>query len=406
MPRNTSSPLNTVLTKAMSNISSPAIALSPPTTSDIINESKETKLILVEPQTEQNSTLQYLQSPVDAISNQTSSNSSKPINIGAISTTAKIQTSEDSKSDTVTPTAARNARNSISLADQRAISLTAAGTPRKREPVDPARCIYPCDCCGKAFTTKFNLKRHINMHCSPSKEAGVPLQGPPSASQPSRKSREKRDAKIASTVSEDPSKLMQGFGSSNTTNINGQESISPLSGNKKSKRTRQAKKRNQSTEVTLSTANVQSPQILTSNVPTIVTGSATLSSITNSNSPIVIQQSNVVPTTSIHQASSKNKNISIASGGAAGIITVEGKNKEQGPIHVVQPKTITYQIGPSSDGTLQFTLAPPSQQPSLQAPSHIRGIAQNIGKGGSSILPVNISTETARVTQGPIQQEA
>ena len=203
MPRNTSSPLNTVLTKAMSNISSPAIALSPPslpTTSDIINESKETKLILVEPQTEQNSTLQYLQSPVDAISNQTSSNSSKPINIGAISTTAKIQTSEDSKSDTVTPTAARNARNSISLADQRAISLTAAGTPRKREPVDPSRCIYPCDCCGKAFTTKFNLKRHINMHCSPSKEAGVPLQGPPSASQPSRKSREKRDAKIASTV--------------------------------------------------------------------------------------------------------------------------------------------------------------------------------------------------------------
>ena len=34
------------------------------------------------------------------------------------------------------------------------LSLTAAGTPRKREPVDPSRCIYPCECCGKSFTTK------------------------------------------------------------------------------------------------------------------------------------------------------------------------------------------------------------------------------------------------------------
>jgi hypothetical protein len=58
---------------------------------------------------------------------------------------------------------------------------------RKREPVDPSRCIYACESCGKAFTTKFNLKRHINMHCSRSREAGVPIQGPPSASQPSRK---------------------------------------------------------------------------------------------------------------------------------------------------------------------------------------------------------------------------
>ena len=47
----------------------------------------------------------------------------------------------------------------------------------KREPVDPSRCIYACDSCGKAFTTKFNLKRHINMHCSRSREAGVPIQG-------------------------------------------------------------------------------------------------------------------------------------------------------------------------------------------------------------------------------------
>ena len=67
------------------------------------------------------------------------------------------------------------------------VSLTAAGTPRKREPVDPSRCIYACENCRKAFTTKFNLKRHINMHCLKSRELGVPLQGPPSASQPSRK---------------------------------------------------------------------------------------------------------------------------------------------------------------------------------------------------------------------------
>ena len=76
-------------------------------------------------------------------------------------------------------------------------SLTAAGTPRKREPVDPSRCIYACDNCTKAFTTKFNLKRHINMHCLKSREMGVPLQGPPSASQPSRKTREKREAAAA-----------------------------------------------------------------------------------------------------------------------------------------------------------------------------------------------------------------
>ena len=73
---------------------------------------------------------------------------------------------------------------------------------RKREPVDPSRCIYACDSCGKAFTTKFNLKRHINMHCSRSREAGVPIQGPPSASQPSRK--HKKDQNEPAPVTPQP----------------------------------------------------------------------------------------------------------------------------------------------------------------------------------------------------------
>jgi hypothetical protein len=75
--------------------------------------------------------------------------------------------------------------------------LTKEGKPRKRDPVDPSRCIYNCDNCDKAFTTKFNLKRHINLHCNKSKEAGVPVQGPPSASMPSRKARERRMALAA-----------------------------------------------------------------------------------------------------------------------------------------------------------------------------------------------------------------
>ena len=72
--------------------------------------------------------------------------------------------------------------------------LTKEGKPRKRDPVDPIRCIFSCESCDKAFTTKFNLKRHINLHCNKSKEAGVPVQGPPSASTPSRKAKERREA--------------------------------------------------------------------------------------------------------------------------------------------------------------------------------------------------------------------
>jgi hypothetical protein len=51
----------------------------------------------------------------------------------------------------------------------------------KKRDTTGIRAIYACSSCGKAFTTKFNLRRHINLHCNKSKEAGVPKQGPPSA---------------------------------------------------------------------------------------------------------------------------------------------------------------------------------------------------------------------------------
>ena len=38
------------------------------------------------------------------------------------------------------------------------------------------KAIHNCDSCAKSFTTKFNLKRHINMHCHKSRENGVPIQ--------------------------------------------------------------------------------------------------------------------------------------------------------------------------------------------------------------------------------------
>jgi len=57
---------------------------------------------------------------------------------------------------------------------------------RKRD-TSGLKAIYSCQCCGKAFTTKFNLKRHINMHCYKSKEACMPIIGPPSANIQSKK---------------------------------------------------------------------------------------------------------------------------------------------------------------------------------------------------------------------------
>ncbi len=51
---------------------------------------------------------------------------------------------------------------------------------RKRD-TSGMKAIYACRSCGKAFTTKFNLRRHINLHCNPSKGLGLPKEGPPSA---------------------------------------------------------------------------------------------------------------------------------------------------------------------------------------------------------------------------------
>ena len=395
--RSTSSPLNTALTKTMSNTSSPStIALSPPpslqpNSDSFMEDQKQTKLILVESSAEQSSALSYLRPSVVSLTSHSPSPSSKEMGTGAINTITTIQKEESANLKTESTTAAI----SVGQTDQKPVSLTAAGTPRKREPVDPSRCIYPCDCCGKAFTTKFNLKRHINMHCSPSKEAGVPLQGPPSASQPSRKHREKREAKLVASISKES---VQGVVRSATSSDTQEICLSSLPGSaKKGKKARQGKKRI-SFEAGLSSTNNISTQVNTkSNVQTIVAGSVPLSSISNSNSPIVIQ-SNVVPNTSVFQTPCKQKNIS---GNSAIKSGVEGTNKES--IHVVQPKTITYQIGSSSDGTLQFTLAPPCpSQDGLQTQPQITGITPNLNKGGSNILPISISTESGIIKDADV----
>ena len=100
----------------------------------------------------------------------------------------------------------------------------------------PFQAIHNCDSCGKSFTTKFNLKRHINMHCHKSKvtflispqfhsyqtiihallhqENGIPLQGPPSASAPAKKipepmSHKPQESRPASTLSWGPAPVLQ-----------------------------------------------------------------------------------------------------------------------------------------------------------------------------------------------------
>jgi len=70
----------------------------------------------------------------------------------------------------------------------------AQSSMNKKRDTSGSRAIHNCDSCGKSFTTKFNLKRHINMHCHKSKENGVPVQGPPSASAPAKK-----DGKVMET---------------------------------------------------------------------------------------------------------------------------------------------------------------------------------------------------------------
>ena len=64
-------------------------------------------------------------------------------------------------------------------------------TGSKKRDTSGTKAIHNCSSCGKSFTTKFNLKRHINMHCHKSRENGVPIQGPPSASAPAKKTEQR-----------------------------------------------------------------------------------------------------------------------------------------------------------------------------------------------------------------------
>ena len=85
----------------------------------------------------------------------------------------------------VAPAATTVLQNKATDAAVRPVNGSASN---KKRDTSGAKAIHNCDSCGKSFTTKFNLKRHINMHCHKSKENGVPIQGPPSASAPAKKS--------------------------------------------------------------------------------------------------------------------------------------------------------------------------------------------------------------------------
>jgi hypothetical protein len=88
------------------------------------------------------------------------------------------------------PVAVRQAHSSLSSSGSNS-SLNNNNNNGKKRDTSGAKAIHNCDSCGKCFTTKFNLKRHINMHCHKSKENGIPIQGPPSASAPAKKTIDK-----------------------------------------------------------------------------------------------------------------------------------------------------------------------------------------------------------------------
>ena len=102
-------------------------------------------------------------------------------------------------------TAANVGMPTITVKSPVTIKEDANSANSKKRDTSGAKAIHNCDSCGKSFTTKFNLKRHINMHCHKSKENGIPVQGPPSASAPAKKSETKvhkgernQEAKVSS----------------------------------------------------------------------------------------------------------------------------------------------------------------------------------------------------------------
>merc|ERR1711936_687609 len=73
---------------------------------------------------------------------------------------------------TTTTETSAGARSPVVVRPAQPSDAGAMAANKKRD-TSGSKAIHNCESCGKSFTTKFNLKRHINMHCHKSKENGV-----------------------------------------------------------------------------------------------------------------------------------------------------------------------------------------------------------------------------------------
>ena len=264
-------------------------------------------------------------------------------------------------------------KKSIAGAGDSEQGLTKEGKPRKRDPVDPNRCIFSCDSCAKAFTTKFNLKRHINLHCNKSKEAGVPVQGPPSASMPSRK---RREAEIAS-----------GLASPTTAT-----SSSPKSPKKKSpsKGLKQRPKSNSTSKPSMK-GFVTLPAISSSSAAATVMTTTTSIPVMSSPQTVVLDQSRLKPLPPFQSSGSNMLPTAYTSGTLSTLQATVSQQQQQQPVGVIphphpvpqqppqqqyrqlQQRVIqqnTFQAAPTTSVRMVQSLAPQQQLQLSNQPQH------------------------------------